>query len=343
MSGGGHDRTAMTDRDGANTPHDQDADQTDPLLVRPWIAGGPSGSTWPSPATRPGRHAAARHALPAPFTPPDPASPISLPRPAPATAPAAAGRSRRRLLVAAGAGLAAVVAAAAAGYAAFRPHDEPVPPAPDALPPLPAASSPSASHPPLPRVTPPAGGPGRSPLRAATASHVPASRPAPAGGFVRSASPGAATSTSASTGDAVPGAAFAPRTSAVSPPPAADRSGAIGADGSRCLDLNGGVPVDDNHVQVFDCNGTQAQRWTLASDGTLRVVGKCAQVVDDRTVHIIGCDTRTSAQWRAAAGNALLNVATGDCLTDPAAGARNGAGVVVEACAATANQRWTLP
>jgi hypothetical protein len=130
---------------------------------------------------------------------------------------------------------------------------------------------------------------------------------------------------------------------ALSPAPAAARVGTIAGAGNLCLDLNGGVPADDNHVQVFTCNGSIAQRWTLATDGTLQVVGKCAQVTADTTVHIIGCDGRSQSQWRAGAGDTLVNVATGQCLTDPEAGARSGAGVRVTPCAATADQRWSLP
>ena len=119
--------------------------------------------------------------------------------------------------------------------------------------------------------------------------------------------------------------------------------GVIRAGGNLCLDLNGGVPADGNHVQVFDCNNTVAQRWTLAADGTLRVVGRCAQVTADATVHIIGCDTRSAAQWRAGPDRTLVNLATSTCLTDPANGTRPATGVLVAACTGAPNQQWTLP
>jgi hypothetical protein len=125
------------------------------------------------------------------------------------------------------------------------------------------------------------------------------------------------------------------------PPPEAARVGPITQDDSGlCLDLDGGVPVDDNHIQVFGCNRTPAQQWTLAPDGTLQVAGKCAQVTADSTVHIIGCDDRDEAQWRAGPDDTVVNVAADACLTgadEPLTRVR------VSACVADDAQQWTLP
>jgi hypothetical protein len=126
-------------------------------------------------------------------------------------------------------------------------------------------------------------------------------------------------------------------------PPPGDRVGRIHGPGDLCLDLNGGVPADNNHIQVYTCNDTPAQVWTLASDGTLRVVGRCAMAAEDGTVRITGCDGRRTAQWRAGQDRALVNLAAGDCLTDPGSGTRVGAGVRIEDCSGAERQRWELP
>ncbi|WP_433293242.1 ricin-type beta-trefoil lectin domain protein [Actinoplanes sp. CA-030573] len=129
---------------------------------------------------------------------------------------------------------------------------------------------------------------------------------------------------------------------ALAPKPADDRIGTIRGQNGLCLDLNGAVAVDFNHVQVFTCNGTVAQSWTLATDGTLRVMGMCALVAGDGTVHVTGCDGRTTAQWRAD-GQLLVNVSDARCLTDPSSGAASGTGVTVATCSGRADQRWSLP
>jgi hypothetical protein len=231
------------------------------------------------------------------------------------------------LLIAAGAGVAAVVVLAAAGYAAFRPDDssgsgDPAAAPAVSLPPLSASAAPAATTGPatipvLPPVTPPAN---RAPTHRTTA---PATRPA--------------TTDTRTTAPATAAAQLAV--------PASARTGIIVGDGGRCLDLNGAVPSDGNHIQMFDCNGTDAQTWTFQTDGTLRVKGQCAQQTSDAEVHITGCDARTAEQWRAGPNGALLNLSSGGCLTDPDNGGANFTRVTVTLCTggAAGNQRWTIP
>ncbi|MFG1994801.1 ricin-type beta-trefoil lectin domain protein [Actinoplanes sp. NPDC048988] len=125
-------------------------------------------------------------------------------------------------------------------------------------------------------------------------------------------------------------------------PPAAERVGVVRGQNGMCLDLNGGVPFDGNHVQVFGCNRSFAQTWTFASDGTLRVAGKCALVVGDGSIQIVGCDGRTTAQWRVS-GQLVVNASNNGCLTDPSGGRWSGARVQVVNCDGSAKQRWSLP
>jgi hypothetical protein len=32
---------------------------------------------------------------------------------------------------------------------------------------------------------------------------------------------------------------------------------------ARCLDLPGGIAADGTQLQIYDCNGTAAQRWKV--------------------------------------------------------------------------------
>jgi ricin-type beta-trefoil lectin protein len=329
---------------------DHEGDEPDPLLVRPFLlhdSGAlddtPSTQTWPS-ATREVR--SHRVLTGAPLT--------GRPR------PAAKSPYPRRFLVVTATGVAVLAAVTAAGYAALGPGFRPSVSA--ALPgtPLPAVTGPPTTVPspssaqttgtsPRAAVSSSVRRSGPSATRTTTAAPsagAPASSGPPAGAGV-TASAGVPTSagvsTSPTTGDGDGQVTVGPAPPAgLAPSPTADRTGTIGGRNNLCLDLNGGVPVDDNHVQVFDCNGTDAQRWTLAADGTLRVVGKCALVVGDGTVHIVSCDGRTTARWRIA-GRTLVNAANARCLTDPAAGTRAGAGVTVTRCSGSAEQSWNLP
>jgi ricin-type beta-trefoil lectin protein len=309
------------------TDHDFGDDQ-EPLLVRPFVLESsespdddPSTQTWPSATTRETR---SRHASAG-----EPPTQV-VPR------PAAPHRHRRRLLVIGGVGAAVVLAATAAAFAALRPDVSPSV-ASDANASLPVVTgpAPSASAP----VAPPSGSPSatthntRHPSAAsarASASRTPSSG-TPSASVPSRVSPSAATSNTSGTG-------FGPHNVA----PAGERTGTIRGQNGLCLDLTGALPFDDNRIQVFDCNGTNAQTWTLATDGTLRVMGKCALIVGDNSVRIVACDGRTTAQWQAS-DSLLVNKANGKCLTDPSGGSRAGTPVVVSTCGGSAGQRWSLP
>ena len=301
----------MTDRD----------DDGDPLLVRPYLLGEPgsaappaSTQTWPEAAAEP---------VAAPDSP-DATVPIRLPAPPPR------GRWRRRPLVLL---VAAALALALVGAAALVASLLPEPRTPSALPidvPLPSRVAPA----PAPATT-------AAPTGAAPTTSPAATRPRAVG------SPPATPARTTRPATARPSAV--PATTTASPavdqlvPPAADRVGRINGNGGLCLDLNAALAVDGTQIQVFTCNDTAAQRWTVATDGTLRIVGKCAAATDDGAVRLAGCDGRRAEQWRAGPEDSLVNLATGDCLTDPSTGTRSGAAVRIEDCSAAAGQRWELP
>jgi hypothetical protein len=304
-------------------------DEADPLLVRPFVGESGSEYTWPAaPVPTPPASAADTAVLP---------SPVSL--------PPRRRRSRSRVLIVASTGIAAVLIAGAAGYAALRPSvGGPMSAGGDgaALPivtgpasslsvqPSPALTSSATHRAAQSTVTGTTGSTGDTAATAATAPPTTAAASAPG-----SASPGATSSPAATQQQVKPGASGAGNAQAT------DLTGVIRGAGGLCLDLNGGVPIDGNHVQVFDCNGSDAQRWTFATDGTLRVQGKCALIVGDDTVHIVSCDGRTTAQWQTK-GAELVNAANHRCLTDPTNGNHSGTGVLVTRCTNATNQRWTF-
>ncbi|MFI7542556.1 ricin-type beta-trefoil lectin domain protein [Actinoplanes sp. NPDC049599] len=292
-------------------------DEGDPLLVRPYLLGDPGGTappaagpTWPEAAAEPA-------------VAPEPADATVI---LPALTPAPSRPGRRRLLLVLGTVLVLVLLGAAAAVAALLPEPGVTSAGPVGAPlPAPLVSEPPPATTPAPTGT----------TRETTAANRtrPTSSP--------TATP---TSTPAATGTstAPPPATAGEPTQMLVPPPG-DRVGRIHGPGGLCLDLNGGVAADNNHIQVFTCNDSPAQVWTLAADGTLRVVGRCAMAADDGTVRITGCDGRRSAQWRAGPDRALVNLASGDCLTDPGTGTRVGAGVRIEDCSGAERQRWELP
>jgi len=302
--------------------NDGPGDDRDPLLVRRFLLGDvgapgddPSTQTWPAATTREVRsaHASADDA---------PTAVLPLAR----VSHASPSRHRRRLVVLGCVVVAVVAGATVASYAALRPGMRP--PVSAAMPgssPLPVVTGPKAPAPAAPATTASSRRPQHSATVAATTG--------PATTVPTGAHHGASAADShTTTAPAAPTQLYAPILA---------RVGAIRGENGLCLDLAGGVPADGVAVLVSPCKGTDTQRWTMATDGTLRVADLCALGAGDDTVQVASCDGGATAQWHVS-GSALV-AAGGACLTDPAGGAAPGTTVTVTDCTGAENQQWSLP
>ena len=107
------------------------------------------------------------------------------------------------------------------------------------------------------------------------------------------------------------------------------------------------VSANGTAVQLYDCNGTVAQQWTVGSDGTLRALGKCMDVTAAGTangtqIQLYDCNG-TGAQSGQASGGSLVNPASGRCLDATGPSSANGTRLQIWDCTGGANQKWTLP
>jgi len=70
-----------------------------------------------------------------------------------------------------------------------------------------------------------------------------------------------------------------------------------------CLDVNGGVRTNDARVQLYGCNGTGAQVWSLQPDGTLlnpqsaKCLSTSATAAVGTQLFIFDCGTGTNQRW----------------------------------------------
>ena len=76
---------------------------------------------------------------------------------------------------------------------------------------------------------------------------------------------------------------------------------------SKCLDISGGGTANGTKVQLWDCNGTGAQSWTVGANGS------------------------------------LVNTNSGRCLDATGPSSADGTRLQIWDCAGSANQSWTLP
>jgi len=125
-------------------------------------------------------------------------------------------------------------------------------------------------------------------------------------------------------------------------------TGPVTGYGGQCLDVRGASSADFTAVQVYTCNGTGAQQWTVASGNTLQALGKCLDVdaagtANGTTVDLYGCNGTGAQVWVPQSDGALLNPESGKCLDDTGWSTTPGTQVQIWSCTGGANQSWTLP
>jgi chitinase len=124
-------------------------------------------------------------------------------------------------------------------------------------------------------------------------------------------------------------------------------TGAITGYEGLCLDDRSASTADFNPIQVYTCNGTSAQDWTVASGNTLQVLGMCMDVdaagtANGTTVDLYTCNGTGAQVWEPQSNGELLNPESGKCLDDTGYGG-SGTQVQIWTCDDTSNQQWKLP
>jgi chitinase len=130
------------------------------------------------------------------------------------------------------------------------------------------------------------------------------------------------------------------------PPPSGSTGPVTGYQG-LCLDDRSASTANFNPIQVYTCNGTGAQNWTVNSNGTLTVLGNCLDVSGAGTangtlVDLYPCNGTGAQSWTHQSNGELVNTNSGKCLDDTGYGG-SGTQVQIWSCADTANQQWNVP
>ncbi|MFI8306247.1 lectin [Streptomyces sp. NPDC085927] len=126
------------------------------------------------------------------------------------------------------------------------------------------------------------------------------------------------------------------------------RPGPVKGVNGKCLDVDGGGSADGTKVQLWTCNGTAAQTWTLAGDGTLRALGKCLDVsggasADGTRVQLWTCNGTGAQKWAPQPEGAVRNPQSAKCLDASGGTWNDGTPVHLWTCHTGPNQKWTLP
>jgi len=125
-------------------------------------------------------------------------------------------------------------------------------------------------------------------------------------------------------------------------------TGAVTGYQGLCLDVAGANSANGTKVDIYTCNGTNAQQWTVESNSTIQALGKCLDVTGGGTtngtlVDLYTCNGTGAQVWQAGANGSLVNPQSGACLDDTGFSTTPGTQVQIWACTGSANQSWTLP
>ncbi|MFL6109846.1 MAG: ricin-type beta-trefoil lectin domain protein [Catenulispora sp.] len=135
------------------------------------------------------------------------------------------------------------------------------------------------------------------------------------------------------------------------PPPPPPGSGPIhsAVDPTICLDDQSSSTANYNPVQIYGCNGTAAQQWTVVQAGsTLHVLGKCLDIYAGGTangtkVDLYDCNNTAAQVFIPQSNGSLYNPQSNKCLDVPNATTQWSTQVQIYDCNGSNAQRWTLP
>jgi hypothetical protein len=126
-------------------------------------------------------------------------------------------------------------------------------------------------------------------------------------------------------------------------------TGQISGYGGLCIDDRSASTANYNPVQVYTCNGTPAQQWTVVTAGsTLQVLGKCMDVdaagtANGTPVDLYDCNSTGAQVFIPQSNGSLYNPNSGKCLDDTGWSTTPGTQLEIWDCTGGANQQWNLP
>ena len=129
--------------------------------------------------------------------------------------------------------------------------------------------------------------------------------------------------------------------------PGGGGGGAIRGIGGKCVDVAGANSANGTPVQLWDCNGTAAQQWTVQSDGSIRALGKCLDVpsgstADGAKLQLWDCNGSGAQRWRVEAALDIVNVQADKCMDATGGSSANGTRLQTWTCTGVAAQKWTV-
>jgi streptogrisin C len=114
----------------------------------------------------------------------------------------------------------------------------------------------------------------------------------------------------------------------------------------KCIDVPNGTPSDSLQLQLYTCNGTGAQDWTFAGDGSVRGMGLCLDVQSSSTadgahIQLYTCNGSGAQKWVLSAAGDLVNPQANKCVDVTGGNSTDGTKLQLYTCNGTAAQKWS--
>jgi glucosylceramidase len=124
-------------------------------------------------------------------------------------------------------------------------------------------------------------------------------------------------------------------------------SGPIVGYGGVCVDVPNGTVFNGERLQLWQCDNSGAQQFSLRSDGTVRVLGSCLDVflagtANGTPVGIADCNGTVAQQWTNTTANELVNPHAGACMDATGISSANGTLLQLWTCTGGPNQKWNV-
>jgi hypothetical protein len=122
----------------------------------------------------------------------------------------------------------------------------------------------------------------------------------------------------------------------------------VGGLSGKCLSVTGASTAPGATAEIYTCNGSGAENWTLESGGAIVGVlsGDCLQVAGGSTADYAGvviepCNGAADQQWTVTGSGTIVGVQSGLCLSVLGASTANFATADMYACNGSGSESWS--
>jgi Ricin-type beta-trefoil lectin domain/Glycosyl hydrolase family 79 C-terminal beta domain len=122
----------------------------------------------------------------------------------------------------------------------------------------------------------------------------------------------------------------------------------VGGLSGKCLSVTGGSTADGATAEIYTCNGSGSENWTVNPSGTIvgGLSGECLEVTGSSTANYAGvdiatCDGAANQEWTVNTGGTIVGTQSGKCLSVTGASTANFATAEIYTCNGSGSETWT--